>query len=654
MTRKKFFSIARHPTTIKIVMVLVIVWVFFVVPTFAQETTSDTLEDTKTFLNNLLSLCSRWWIIMAILAGKLMTNDRVYGSIIHMDIYLRKIRNIMKNFANFALVGIVLFNIIKNLVGKEKLDVKDIIIKTIVAGVLIQASRFLMAALIDISTIATSAVSSFPSSFLSSSANLEKQIKDSLTVTPKRYLIDPDKLNVTWSKVIEPIDNAAVDTTTRDQILPTYNSVSGPLVYFGMSVFRFQNYVGMETTSTGKLTIAFLLRLFLILAFTVGLALLFIANIIRVGFLRVFVIATPLIVLIQIFSKSKSLEWENAKWLGEFLNFKTMIDLIFKPVIFVAGLSMILILVVSMQNIMQGTLPKSFNNVSIAVKSWASTLSVQGITNIEVKENEILWENPLVTWSQIKDVGQSIFAELILFFLTIFLMRQFIKITLTSGKWPIAKVMWGEGGLIRTMEKMAASLPLIPMGAKGLASFTTLASTGEQNKKKILQWLWFNPEQGANFWKIGQFYGEEGNKQFQTNEEKFNKWINSKFNLQEPWTNSDREELDKLSRAENYKTFFTRTQELAADRQWGMTIETNEKRKTALSSLLKKSTATTDFGFSKPMWASQTLDDYFKNKPKDVKNLYKKLWGDAATWKSLENSITRDQLKTTVFYPTAQ
>jgi len=50
-----------------------------------------------------------------------------------MDIYLRKIWNIMKNFANFALIGIVLYNIIKSLVGKEKMDIKDIIVKTLIA-----------------------------------------------------------------------------------------------------------------------------------------------------------------------------------------------------------------------------------------------------------------------------------------------------------------------------------------------------------------------------------------------------------------------------------------------------------------------------------------------------------------------------------------
>lgn len=73
-----------------------------------------------------------------------MTNDRVYGAVLHMDIYLRRIWNIMKNFANFGLVAIVLRSIVKNLIGKEKMDVKKIITKTLIAGILIQASWFLV------------------------------------------------------------------------------------------------------------------------------------------------------------------------------------------------------------------------------------------------------------------------------------------------------------------------------------------------------------------------------------------------------------------------------------------------------------------------------------------------------------------------------
>jgi len=47
-----------------------------------------------------------------------MTNDWVYGSVMHLDIYLWKIWNIMKNFANFMLVALVLVEIGKKAFGK--------------------------------------------------------------------------------------------------------------------------------------------------------------------------------------------------------------------------------------------------------------------------------------------------------------------------------------------------------------------------------------------------------------------------------------------------------------------------------------------------------------------------------------------------------
>jgi hypothetical protein len=129
----------------------------------------------------------------------------------------------MKNFANFTLVGIVLRNIVSNLVGKKGMDIKDLITKTLIAGVLIQASWFLVGALVDVSTIATSAVGAFPASFLKTDAKLQKNIQDSLKETPKNIVIDMENIN-------EQIETVSTDNTinesARNDVLPTYNSVS--------------------------------------------------------------------------------------------------------------------------------------------------------------------------------------------------------------------------------------------------------------------------------------------------------------------------------------------------------------------------------------------------------------------------------------------
>jgi hypothetical protein len=193
-----------------------------------------------------------------------MTNDLVYASIIHMDIYLWKIWNIMKNFANFALLGIVLFNIVKNLTGKDKMNIKDIITKTLVAGILIQASRFMVGALVDISTIAVSAVGAFPSTFLHNNTDLQNYIKNQIEATPTKYMLDLNGKG-NWTAT----NTSPASSENWDEILPTYDSVSGPLIYLGFSVFKFQNYMNVgESAGAEQLTISFSLRLVVILMYT--------------------------------------------------------------------------------------------------------------------------------------------------------------------------------------------------------------------------------------------------------------------------------------------------------------------------------------------------------------------------------------------------
>lgn len=201
-----------------------------------------------------------------------------------MDIYLWKIRNIMKNFANFALVGLVIFSIVESLTGKA-LDVKKIITQTLLAGILIQASWFLMGAVIDISTVATAGIGAFPSSFLKSDTALQNKIKNSIT----RFRVDRPiiNFNATGNNVVHTIQNPNTNIQsieeTRENVLPSYNSVSGPFIYLGMGVFNFQDYLTTENTRGAvPLTLGFALRLFFLLLFTVALLLLLIANIMRI------------------------------------------------------------------------------------------------------------------------------------------------------------------------------------------------------------------------------------------------------------------------------------------------------------------------------------------------------------------------------------
>ena len=108
------------------------------------------------------------------LAWKLVDNSLVYWEVFGFDAVLWKLWNIVKNLANFTLWFIFLFKIFKYLIDwKEK--VKDIILKALIAWIWIQASWFIMATLIDASTILTYWVWWLPITMLKDSSNFIEQ-----------------------------------------------------------------------------------------------------------------------------------------------------------------------------------------------------------------------------------------------------------------------------------------------------------------------------------------------------------------------------------------------------------------------------------------------------------------------------------------------
>jgi hypothetical protein len=149
-----------------------------------QQNISDasTTSSSPSFIDIFDVILKVVYIILRpllVVAGRALDNTLVYGSFFHLDAPLWKFWNIIKNFANFALVGVVLRSIAKSVFsGKGIGDAMKIIKSTLIAAVLIQASWFLMAVLIDISTVATYAVGALPLSVIQSTDLGEKKILD--------------------------------------------------------------------------------------------------------------------------------------------------------------------------------------------------------------------------------------------------------------------------------------------------------------------------------------------------------------------------------------------------------------------------------------------------------------------------------------------
>jgi len=134
----------------------------------AAATLSEYVQDKIYVYNSILNGLYLLIRPALALAGFALDNSMVYGSLFGLDAPLFLIWNIIKNIANFILWFMVLFEILKNFftTGEQGKKAFEVIKKALIAWVLIQASWFLMGAVIDISTIATYSIGGMPIAIL--------------------------------------------------------------------------------------------------------------------------------------------------------------------------------------------------------------------------------------------------------------------------------------------------------------------------------------------------------------------------------------------------------------------------------------------------------------------------------------------------------
>lgn len=137
-------------------------WIWMQNQVFAEtkETASqsDSFNNIVTKKTELLSFIKTAIYVLLypllFLAGKLVDNSFVYWEIFWFDAVLWKLWNFVRNLANFWLGFIFVYKIFKYLIdGQKAWDMKKILVSSLIAWIWIQASWFLMAVLIDVSTI---------------------------------------------------------------------------------------------------------------------------------------------------------------------------------------------------------------------------------------------------------------------------------------------------------------------------------------------------------------------------------------------------------------------------------------------------------------------------------------------------------------------
>ncbi len=474
----------------------------FVHPVFAQ-TSPDTsfLDGLSGLLTKIIGIWSRAWIPLATLAGKFMSNDMVYGSRFHLDNYLWQMWNISKNFANFGLLWLLLYKIFGFITGKEK-DVKNIIGKAVIAGILIQMSWFLVWAVADLSAIATTALGSFPSSILSST-DAGSKMDNMIETNIRKWVITIGADSKPSRDTINVSNDQKSTADIKNLLMPKYDSVGGPLIFIGASALHIQDMMWSSSDQqkdAKSQIITFWLKWIILLLYIIILALLLIANVIRVWYLWVFIAISPIIILMSTFFKSD--QWLWGKWFLKSLSLNNFIAIIFKPVIFVGIMGLILIFITSIQSMLTGS---EINGTSMTQTAAGTTLNIEWVA--KVSTNEVL--------NQTASTGQNIISDLIVYLATLFLLRTLIKVALTSGsdsdpiKWMMNK--WTD-----FIEHAAKTTPI---WTKWL-SFSSSQKLRTDTLNNVGVPLWFEnlgDFKSANFGKIE-------NKEFDEKMRRFTGW----------------------------------------------------------------------------------------------------------------------------------
>lgn len=107
-------------------------------------------------------------------------------------------------------------------------------------------SWFLVGATIDISTILTTAISSFPNIVIEQDVSNQETILKNLKALPARVTLQ-NKSGIN-KRPVKNSEQTLGETVESDELLldiiaPTANNISGPLLYLGFTALHVQDYM---------------------------------------------------------------------------------------------------------------------------------------------------------------------------------------------------------------------------------------------------------------------------------------------------------------------------------------------------------------------------------------------------------------------------
>lgn len=460
---------------LKIWIVVLVIWMIsFSDWTFAADW-KDPFGSVAWFFNVFFSMLQRLWIPMANFAWEFLTNNWVYGEAIGLDALLRQYRNVIKNIANFCLWGYFVYTIFKALIKKDDISkkIKDILLWLMVAGVWIQASWFLTAAVLDVSTITLAVAWSLPSQMVSTKPELEGKMK----VVLSWFLNKEQTMVVSWYVYnLLPTDAKANETLSvnqyalakpipveqfLDSLMPNQHSVSGPLIFMWQAILDTTMTVPTDNSSTNwlkKTILNTILVSWTTVVYSIEMIVLCVMAIFRVIYLWMFIILSPLAILLWCLQKSGE-KFDEKKWLWSFLKniqIKTFLLNAFKPTIIVLWMWIAVMFTTLMAWVINTDATIDFDN------NWVKFSSVADITSNAVAEKSYTttMESGYLKFTLAH--AAKWFMEVLLSILTVVLVYCIIRFAVNMWKWDDF-VSKKTKNLQKTAQDLITSTPFIPV-----------------------------------------------------------------------------------------------------------------------------------------------------------------------------------------------
>lgn len=486
----------KKQTIIKVLLLITMISIVaFGDTSFAQSNIANEKMKMLTLsINFIFSVCSRIWIIFANLAGQFLSNSRVYGAVIGMDRFLRLCRNIVKNLANFMLGAVFIFYLFRALFFQEEIGamLKNILLKILVAGICIQASWFIVAATLDISTIATAAVWSIPAQLINEDVN----ISEGITKTGKIWELikSSESMGRDLEKKLEielfpkeggnriksefvPINTSYTKENLIDSLVPNANSLAGPLIFLGVNILDAQKVDSIDITNPGKSLINVIISSWGTIIYTAAMILLTIVAFLRIIYLWAFIVLSPIIILLFCLKevggwKIKGIDKISKSLEDSKLSVKTFLNLAFKPVIITMGVSLALIFTVLMKSILA---QQENTGLEIAPGNYISSTTLPTNSENNNQEQSIDFKSATLQIT-VKGIGKS-FGDIILTIITLVFIRIIIKTTITNeiGIDVIDNFWKSATGIL---EKAAGNTPFIPIWGKNISYNSVFGDTG--------------------------------------------------------------------------------------------------------------------------------------------------------------------------------